>query len=109
MAPPKLDIIGQQFTSLKGETVTVVSYLKASAVTIEFEDGSQVVRNLQHLRTGSFDRRVINHRTIENKRLYHLFAGMYSRCYNIKRTLKQKTYAGCTISNEWSSTDLFVG
>lgn len=108
MAAHKLDIIGQQFTSLKGETVTVVDYLNYSSVTIEFEDGTQVIRNLQYIRTGSFDRRVVNGRTVNNKRLYHAYSSMYARCYNIDRKLKHKSYAGCTISEEWGSTDLFV-
>lgn len=114
---------GKTFLSNSNEKATVIEYISARKVLIEFEDGTQKYVQATHLRNGGFcnpNKKMIsnigeniiignwNQKGITNHPAYRIWYNMILRTNYSKTKSKQPTYIDCQVSEEWKNFQNFI-
>lgn len=117
MADKKIEI-GDVFPTNEGGSVTVIEYINAYEVIVEFNDHvkHRVSKRASHIRSGLIRNPykpsvygvgylgVGNARASENKirtHGYDIWKAMIGRCYDEKMQKKMPCYVGVTVCEEW--------
>lgn len=115
--------IGEIRFNNNGEKMKIIEYINNRNITIQFEDGHVVTAEYCNFKKGSIKNpytKAIFHigffgegkykSKINGKRTrsYHIWKGMLERCYNDKCHIKNPTYKGCTVCNEWHNYQNFA-
>ena len=116
------EYVGKEFESKRSGKMVVVKYVRASEVTVKFlNTGTLKTTKLCHIISGSvadnFHPTVVGvgylgegydlgNKTV-NEKSFKLWAGMLERCYSKTQRSRNKTYEGCSVSENFKNLSYF--
>jgi len=110
----------KSYTLKDGFLVKVINYKTCKEVTIKFEYGYEINTTISRLNKGIFKHPLQKtvysvgyigfgkYNPSHNKILYDAWRGMIRRCYDYKDKLKNLTYKGVTVCEEWHNFQNFA-
>lgn len=118
-------LVGKRFKNKQGDWATIIEYVNASKIVIEFDGYPDKLKitNSSALRSGSFKNNYkpticgmgyigdgwasISKRSAESL-VYDVWVNMLSRCYDDYTQSQQPAYIGCSVDERWHSLEVFA-
>lgn len=123
MAKKKIERIGETVINKFGSVITLIEYNEANDITVKFDNGyivktiydsfskgkledvfEKTIYGIGYLGNGKYKTRFGN----KNSKQYSTWHCMLTRCYSEEYHLRQPTYIGCTVCEEWHNFQNFA-
>lgn len=119
----KIDRTGEISYDKFGNKMTIIEYINANSIIVEFENGYKAKCRYEQFKNGNlnnpYNKTVLGVGYIgegeyvptKNKkatRVYDVWRGMLRRCYEEKRQVMFPTYKGCSVCEEWMNFQNFA-
>ena len=107
----RLELVGKIKVMNCGEEVEIIKYYNASNILVRFNESGEVVKSTygnfkrgtikSHFNISVYNVGVIGNKLNWDKDSCKRWRGILERCYNSKFLIKNPTYIGCSVCNEW--------